>query len=47
MMIDGKYYEIIEYIHIGNMSIPLLDIPYMTDERWNELASLHQPEQKN
>lgn len=38
MMICGKEYPVIGHVQIGNVVKPIVDIPMMSDERWNELA---------
>lgn len=38
MMIRGKEYPVIGHVQIGNAVKPIVDIPMMSDERWNELS---------
>lgn len=40
MIIGGKEYPVIGYVKsdVVPYDVPLVDIPMMSDERWNELA---------
>ena len=39
-MIDGKEYPVLGVVeHAANGNVPILDIPTMSDDRWNELAA--------
>lgn len=40
--VDGKKYDVIGQVRSGNgRKVSLLDIPMMSDERWQELAAEH------
>ena len=36
LTIGEKAYPVLEMVTIGDMELPLVDIPMMSDERWNE-----------
>lgn len=36
LTIGDKAYPVLEVVTIGDVGIPLVDIPMMSDERWNE-----------
>lgn len=38
MMISGKEYPVVGQVQIGGVTKPIVGIPMMSDERWNELA---------
>ena len=38
IQLNGRKYPVTDLIEVNNRFVPVLDIPIMSDERWNKIA---------